>query len=725
MAGSITLTYSYSAQAQVITIPSGTQSPTILVAGARGGDGGSDAGASPGGYGQGRRASFSIPQRNVDYTLTLYVGDVATSGFGCVAGTGGGSGGDCGGTNDGDGGRGGNAGGSGCSGGGGGGGGATAVFDSFIGGYSVVAAGGGGGGGASLNASGSAGSNGGLFQSVASVSLADGGQGADKGGDGAGGGGGGGGHTGGGGGGAGQDNSSGGSGGSGGTSRYHNSYTMVANSENLSNSGYVQITFTAPASIQYFRANGQYPSTTIVQGETVVLSWDTRLNNIETCTSASINQGVGAVSVGQQQIVVGPLNATTVYTLTATDGVTTDTETVTVNVVAPDTEVDTFAFPNIIDANLSTLYTASSITLSGLGNGISVTVSATNGAETSVNGGAFSTTNKTVTNGSTLSVRMTSSATYNTVKSTTISVGSVNSVWSITTQSPPSQTPNAFSFNNVTDAPLSSYVTSNTVTITGITQSVTVTSPTNGFESSVNGGAFSTAAKTITNGQTLQLRVLTSNTLGDTKSTTVTVGDGAPVSWQVTNVLVADSAPDFFDIPDLVGAALNTLTGSTAVTITGINVPTTVSTTNGAQIRINGGTWVNSPTTINNNQTLEVRLTSANSYGGVVSTDVTVGALTDVWNLYSTTAGDTIPDAFNFANRINQPPGVLVTSNTIQITGITSPSPVTVTGAAQFSINGGSWVTSGNINNGDTLTLRITSSATLGGSVSTTISIGN
>ena len=720
MAGSITLTYNYSAQAQVITIPAGTQSPTILVAGARGAGGGSDAGGSAGGYGQGRRASFTIPQRSVDYTLTLYVGDVGSSGFGCVAGTGGGGGGDCGGTNDGDGGRGGNAGGSGCSGGGG----ATAVLDSFIGGYGVVAAGGGGGGGASLNANGGSGSSGGLFQSVASVSLVDGGQGADKGGDGAGGGGGGGGHTGGGGGGAGQDNSSGGGGGSGGTSRYHTSYTMVAGSENLSDSGYVQITFTAPATIQYFRANGQYPSTTIVQGETVALSWDTKLNNIETCTSASINQGVGAVSVGTQQIIVGPLNATTVFTLTATDGSTTDTETVTVNVVAPDTEVDSFAFSSVLDASLSTLYTSSAITLSGLGNGISVNVTATNGAETSVNGGAFSTATKTVTNGSTLAVRMTSSPNYNTVKSTTISVGSVNSVWSITTVSPPSQTPNPFTFNNVIDAALSAYTTSNTVTITGITQSVTVTSPTNGFESSVNGGAFSAAAKTITNGQTLQLRVLTSSTLGDTKSTTITVGDGSPAPWSVTNVLVADSAPDFFDIPDVIGAALNTVTSSTPITITGINVPTTVSTTNGAQISINGGAFVNSPTTINNNQTIAVRLTSANSYGGVVSTDVTIGGLTDAWNLYSTTAGDTIPDAFNFSNRINQPPGVLVTSNTVQITGITSPSPVTVTGAAQFSVNGGPWITSGNINNGDTLTLRITSSATLGGSVSTTISIG-
>lgn len=723
MAGSITLTYNYSAGAQTITVPGGTQSPTITVAGGRGGSGGADAGGSPGGGGSGRVGTFTIPQRSEDYQLTLYVGAAGDNGVGCVAGTGGGGGGDCGGNNDGDGGRGGNAGGSGCSGGGGGGGGCTAVLDSAVGGYTVIAGGGGGGGGAALNTNGGGAGTAGAFSAAAGITPSDGSQGADKGGDGSGGGGGGGGSGGAGGGGAGSDNGGVSGGGGGGGSQY-NTYSLVSQTTN-NGAGYVVITFTAPASISYFRANDQYPTTTITQGETVVLSWSTNLGATNTATSASINQGVGAVSTGTQQIIVGPLNATTQYTLTATDGSTTDTESVTVQVVAPDTTADAFAFSNVTDASLSTLYTTSAVTISGLGNGISVNVDATNGAETSVNGGAFSTATKTVTNGSTLAVRMTSSASYNTGKSTTVSVGSVTGVWSITTISPPSQNPNPFSFNNVTEASLQTYINSNTVTITGITQAVTVTSPSNGFESSVNGGAFSTAAKTINNGETLQLRVLTSNVLGENKNTAITVGDSAPVTWSVTNVAVADSSPDFFDILDVTGAAVSTLTNSNAITITGINVPTTVTTTNGAQISVNGGAFVNSPTTINNNQTLRVRLTSSADYGGVVSTNVTVGNLTDTWNLYTTTAGDTIPDAFTFINKPNQAPNVWVESNTILITGITSPSPISITGGAQISINGGAWVTSGNINNGETLKVRITSSATLGGSVNTQISVGN
>jgi len=488
-----------------------------------------------------------------------------------------------------------------------------------------------------------------------------------------------------------------------------------------------------PTNIQSFTGNTDPDETTITLGEPVVLAWNTLWNGQSSAYSASINQGIGNVTpLDSGSVTVYP-TVTTTYILTVTGSTGTVTKQVIVTVLSPDSEPDLFTFATVENAELSTSYTSETVTISGLGTVgtvVSVDVTATNGAETSVNGGAFSTATKTISNGQTLRVRMTSSANYNTNKVTTVTVGSVSNTWTILTKAPPSQIPNAFSFNDVTEAPLQTYTNSNIVTITGITQSTTVTSPTNGFETSVNGGAFSTAAKTISNGQTLQLRVLTTNVLGETKSTTVIVGGGSPVSWNVTNVLVADSSPNFFDIIDVIGANPSTLTSSLPVTITGINVPSTVTTTNNAQLRINGGSWVNSPTTINVNETLQVRLTSSPDPGGLVSTVVTVGnnpstSLSDTWNLYTTTDNDTIPDPFNFISKPNQPPGVLVTSNTVQIKGITTAAPVTVTGGAQFSVNGGSWVTSGNINNNDTLTIRITSSSTLGGNVSTSISIGN
>jgi hypothetical protein len=728
MAGTINLSVGYTGAAQSIDIPANAQ-VTITLAGGKGGTGGPDSGGTPGSGGAARVGTFTVPFRSTDYTLTFYIGQAGQAGTGCFSSAGGGAGGAApGAAGGGAGGYGGNAGASGCSGGGGGGGACSSVFDSN-GGWSIIAGGGGGGGGTSLNTNGGDGGAAGGFSAAAGQPVT-GSVGGTKSGDGAGGGGGGGGYpSGGGGGGPGNDNGGVSGGGGGGSSGYGNGYTLQSQTTQSSGDGYANVTLIAPTFIDYFRASGESPTLFAQAGDTVTLSWSTEYSGINTATSCSIDQGVGAVSAGTSQVNVGPLTTTTTYTLTASDGVTTATKQVTVNVAAPDLTPDPIGFDNITNASLSTLYTSNTQTISGLGNSLTVTVSATNGAETSVNGGAFSTANKTISNGQTLRVRMTSDSAYSTAKSTTVTVGTYSTVWSITTQGVPAQVPNSFSFNTVNDAPLLSYSTSNIVTITGINTSVAVTSPTNGFESSVNGGAFSTAAKTISNGQTLQLRVLTSNVLGDTKNTAIQVGDGAPVTWSVVNVLIADSNPDFFDIVDNTNVAASTVISSTPITITGINVPTAVTTTNGALISINGGAYLSSPQNINNNQTLSVRLTSSSTPGGVVSTVVTIGnspstSLSDTWNVTTTTAGDTTPDPFTFVNRVNQPPSTITESNLIVISGITSPSPISVTGSAQISINGGSWVTSGTINNGDTLKIRITSSATLGATVGTTITVG-
>jgi hypothetical protein len=494
----------------------------------------------------------------------------------------------------------------------------------------------------------------------------------------------------------------------------------------------LQIYGTPPTTITNFSANGGQVSTEINPGDPVVFAWNTKIGTLSTATSTSINNGIGNVTPvdsGTYNLVVGPTQ-TTVYTLTAVGATGTATETVTVTVIAPDTEPDLFTFPSVQGADLSTLYTSDTVTIGGIGPGISLNVSATNNAETSVAGGAFSTATKTITNGQTLRVRMTSSASYDTTKTTTVSVGTVSGTWSISTKSPPAQIPNVFTFNNVIDAPLSAYTTSNIVTITGITTSVTVTAPTNGTytQSSVNGGAFSNTAKTISNGQTLQLRILTSNVLGDTRTTQIQVGDGAPVNWQVTNVSVADGSPDYFSIAPYNNAPANTEVNSAIFTVTGINVPSSITTTNGALISINGGTYGTSPQTVNNNDNISIRITSSSIPGGEVSTIVTIGngstTLSNTWVVTTTTAGDTLPDDFFFFNVNNQPPGIYVYSNTVILSGITSPSTITVSGGAQASVNGGAWATTVSASEGDTLQLRILSSATLGATLTSTITAG-
>ena len=91
-------------------------------------------------------------------------------------------------------------------------------------------------------------------------------------------------------------------------------------------------------------------------------------------------------------------------------------------------------------------------------------------------------------------------------------------------------------------------------------------------------------------------------------------------------------------------------------------------------------------------------------------------------------SSDYAPDAFGFTDVTGQVTGTVINANTVTITGI-GPLPVGVSvsggGSPQIRINNaGSWVTSGSISNGQTLQLRLTSSATPETMLSATVTVG-
>ena len=128
---------------------------------------------------------------------------------------------------------------------------------------------------------------------------------------------------------------------------------------------------------------------------------------------------------------------------------------------------------------------------------------------------------------------------------------------------------------------------------------------------------------------------------------------GAPYSISTASVITADITPDAFSFTDQSDTAVNTLITSNSITITGINGASSVSVTGDGtpQVRINGGSWVTSGT-INNNETLEVQLTSHTDYLTERTATVTVGGVSDIWNVttasnaWTGTCGtDTVADA--------------------------------------------------------------------------------
>jgi len=101
---------------------------------------------------------------------------------------------------------------------------------------------------------------------------------------------------------------------------------------------------------------------------------------------------------------------------------------------------------------------------------------------------------------------------------------------------------------------------------------------------------------------------------------------------------------------------------------------------------------------------------------------LTIGGVSDTFS--STTLTDTVPDAFSFTDQVDVATSTLITSNTVTITGLGASSPVSITGG-KYSINGGTYTSvAGFINNNDSITLQITSSATELTATNVTLSIG-
>jgi hypothetical protein len=100
---------------------------------------------------------------------------------------------------------------------------------------------------------------------------------------------------------------------------------------------------------------------------------------------------------------------------------------------ASDTTPDAFSFVDQTGVAVSTLTESNTITVAGLGSGVSTAVSIS-GGEYQKNGGAWSSAGGTAVNGDTFKVRHTSSASNVTATNTTLTIGGVSDTFTSTTE---------------------------------------------------------------------------------------------------------------------------------------------------------------------------------------------------------------------------------------------------------------------------------------------------
>lgn len=290
---------------------------------------------------------------------------------------------------------------------------------------------------------------------------------------------------------------------------------------------------------------------------------------------------------------------------------------------------NTVSFTNLMNTELNTPQTSNMVTITGINVPISISVS---GGSYSKNGGAYSTTPTTAVNGDTFILKHNSAGLGLTSTTTVFNYGNKTANF-ITSTREYDIIPDDFSFTNIQNAPVNSEQLSNIITVNGITDPISI-SITNGSYR-INGGSWVNTSGTVVNGDTVQLRLNAPANAGQNVSTTVTIGSKS-ASWTV-DTTAPDIAPNPFNFtPDVWGSALSTYVNSNTITVSGINVGSPISITAGSaytQYRINGGSWTSANGTVFNGDTVQLRMQSASAYETTRSATLSIGGVTDAWNV--------------------------------------------------------------------------------------------
>ncbi len=337
---------------------------------------------------------------------------------------------------------------------------------------------------------------------------------------------------------------------------------------------------------------------------------------------------------------VNPGDTVTVRVTTSSGYNTTSTATLaiagflapfSVTTVNPDVTPDPFAFTALADQPVATLETSNEVTIAGVDIPVAISVA---GGEYSVNAGAWTSAPGTVANGDHVQVRLTSAGTLSTTTIATLTVSSFSAGFSVTTTAE-DRAPDAFTFDPQANVPLSALRTSNTVTISGINVAVPVSVA--GGEYQVNGGAWTSAAGTVSNGDQVAVRHTSAAVFSTTVTTTLTVADATAAFESTTEG--EDRVPDTFAFNAQADAPLAELRESNAVTITGINtsVPITVV---GGEYSLNGAPFTSAAGTVKTNDVVVVRQVSASDFNTKTTATLTVADFSAAFDVITKAKAD-------------------------------------------------------------------------------------
>jgi hypothetical protein len=178
-----------------------------------------------------------------------------------------------------------------------------------------------------------------------------------------------------------------------------------------------------------------------------------------------------------------------------------------------------------------------------IGTTIPAAITVGSGALYSINGGPFTSAPGVVQPGDQVRLQVTTSSAYNTTSSAMVTIGGVNSTFTVTTAAQPVL---QGGFTAVSNAAPSSVQVSNPITVTGTTIAVPIT-VSSGAEYSINGGPFASAPGVVEPGDQVRVQLTASSAYGTTASALLNIGGietkfSVSTGPQLQNVVVTGGA---------------------------------------------------------------------------------------------------------------------------------------------------------------------------------------
>lgn len=267
-------------------------------------------------------------------------------------------------------------------------------------------------------------------------------------------------------------------------------------------------------------------------------------------------------------------------------------------------------------------------------------------------------------------------------------------------------------FDTVYESDISSTILSNKIEVSGIHGTSEVDISISGGEySKDNGITWSSTSGKIKNGDSLQLRLLTTSAYSTEFKTSVTIA-GVEIDFKVQTEdeeVIDDSKIANFEFESKLNADLGNEVESNEIVIKGINIDTKIAIVNGTY-SINGGAYVSSEGTVKLGDTLKVKHTTSST----LFSDRKVSILTFGENNNQivrdfksyTKPQDKNPNKFSFDSKYDTVLDSDVSFIPITVSGISGNVEISVVNG-KYSINNGAYVsTAGSVKDGDQINVQ-------------------